>query len=68
MDNFSTSIADSETGGFNPRAHAGRDNRLVVKKFIEGKFQSTPFLRACLVRPRGFNPRAHAGRDRSRTA
>ena len=57
-------------GGFNPRAHAGRDR---IAERLQGRqlaFQSTrprgarPWL-PCFVRTRhsGFNPRAHAGRD-----
>ncbi len=57
------------SGGFNPRAHAGRDLTTAKMQANKDMFQSTRPRRA---RPSGtphcafamcFNPRAHAGRD-----
>jgi len=60
--------------GFNPRAHAGRDNLPPQEPRLKPTFQSTRPRGARLVTIRRqagrlrFNPRAHAGRDKKRGA
>ena len=55
--------------GFNPRAHAGRDDRPAPSALDRATFQSTrprgarPTGSNCGSGPECFNPRAHAGRD-----
>ncbi len=55
---------------FNPRAHVGRDSKIVSSEAESYLFQSTrprgarPIMEAKIRLTDSFNPRAHVGRDR----